>query len=208
MKCPSFERLIDYLDGRLAGDEAGRVAAHLASECSHCAPTRDWYATVRQAVSRDDSMEPPPWVLKRAIKIFGEKGSRPRLIEKLGRAVASLVFDSFAQPALLGVRSTETANRQLLYRAGDYSIDLQVAHSEESTADVRGQILRAGEERFESVAGLKIELLRGGAEEQEALTGETGEFAFERLEPGRYDLRLETRDLSITVYGLSVTPTS
>ncbi len=206
MKCPSFERLIDYLDGRLANEEADRVAAHLASECTHCAPTRDWYVTVRQAASADDSTAPPPWTLKRAIKIFGEKGSRPRLVERLGRAVASLVFDSFAQPALLGVRSTETANRQLLYHAGDYSIDLQVAQLEEARTDVRGQILREGEERFESVAGLKIELLRGGVQGQETLTGETGEFAFERLEPGEYDLRLETGDLSITVYGLSVTP--
>ncbi|HYP28260.1 MAG TPA: hypothetical protein VE262_16215 [Blastocatellia bacterium] len=206
MKCPSFERLIDYLDGRLAEEEAERLSEHVASDCRHCAPTRDWYVLVRQSVSADDSVEPPPWVLKRAVRIFDEKGSRPRLKERLGRAVASLVFDSFAQPAILGVRSTETANRQLLYRAGDYSIDLQIAPSEGARLDVRGQILREGEERFESVAGIKIELAPGGGAARETLTDGTGEFAFESLEPGEYDLRLEARDLSITVHGLHITP--
>jgi len=206
MKCPSFERLIDYLDGHLAKEDADRVAAHLASDCRQCAPTRDWYASVREAVASDDSLEPPPWVFKRAVRIFDEKGSRPRLIEKLGRAVASLVFDSFAQPAVLGVRSTETANRQLLYQAGDYHIDLQIAPSDASRADVRGQILREGEAGFESVAGLKIELVRGSEAAREIFTGGTGEFAFDSLEPGEYDLSLETRDLTITLYGLSVMP--
>jgi anti-sigma factor RsiW len=206
MKCPSFERLIDYLDGHLAKEDAARLAAHLASGCRQCAPTRDWYASVREAVARDDSPEPPPWVFKRAVRIFDEKASRPRLIERLGRAVASLVFDSFAQPAVLGVRSTETANRQLLYRAGDYHIDLQIAPSDASKSDVRGQVLREGEAGFESVAGLKIELAREGKAAQETLTGGTGEFAFESLESGEYDLCLETRDLTITLYGLPITP--
>ena len=206
MKCPSFERLIDYLDGRLAEDEAARLAAHVDSGCRHCAPTRDWYVLVRQAVSADDCVEPPPWVLKRAVRIFDEKGSRPRLVERLGRAVASLVFDSLAQPVILGVRSTETANRQLLYRAGDYSVDLQIAPSDGASLDVRGQVLREGEEGFESVAGIKVELTPGGEVTRETLTDGTGEFAFEGLEPGEYDLRLEAKDLNITVYGLPITP--
>ncbi|HKG22877.1 MAG TPA: zf-HC2 domain-containing protein [Blastocatellia bacterium] len=206
MKCPSFERLIDYLDGRLAGGEADLVAAHLASGCQQCAPTRDWYAGLRELVASDDSIEPPSWVLKRAVRIFDEKASRRNLVERLGSAVASLVFDSFARPALMGVRSTETANRQLLYRAGDYSIDLQIAPSGSARVDVRGQVLREGEERFDSVAGLKIELGRGDNRSRGTLTGETGEFAFESVETGDYDLHLETEALSITAYGLPLKP--
>ncbi|HVF89294.1 MAG TPA: zf-HC2 domain-containing protein [Blastocatellia bacterium] len=206
MRCPSFERLIDYLDGRLADGEADRVAGHLASGCQQCAPTRAWYEGLRELVASDDTIEPPSWVLKRAVRIFDEKAARPNLVERLGRAVASLVFDSFAHPSLVGVRSTETANRQLLYHAGEYSIDLQIAPTDGAGVDMRGQVLREGEERFESVTGLKVELGRGNNRPRATFTGATGEFAFQNVEPGDYDLYLETEALGITVYGLPLKP--
>src|SRR6185503_4309999 len=141
MRCPSLEKLIDYLDNRLAQPDRAGVGGHLATGCAACGETRDWYASVRLAASTDDSVAPPPWVLKRAVRIFDE-AQRPRLAERIGQAIASLVFDSFARPALAGVRSTETTNRQLLYRAGDYSIDLQIAPSDDARADLIGQVLR------------------------------------------------------------------
>ncbi|MCI0486783.1 MAG: hypothetical protein L0229_09305, partial [Blastocatellia bacterium] len=140
MKCPSFERLIDYLDGHLGALEASRVAAHIESECLRCAANREWYEKVRLLAASDDLPEPPPWVLKRALRIFENRPVRPRLVERLGQMVASLVFDSLARPAIAGVRSTETSNRQLLYRAGDYSIDLQVAQAPRSQANLIGQV--------------------------------------------------------------------
>src|SRR6185295_4634470 len=103
----------------------------------------------------------------RAVRIFQTQrdrpklAARPKLAQRIGQAVASLVFDSFARPALAGVRSTETTNRQLLYRAGDYSIDLQIAPAERAKAELIGQALKEGETSFESVAGLKLEITSG-----------------------------------------------
>src|SRR5215210_6181044 len=100
MKCPSFERLIDYLDNRLDRAEADRFTGHLSAGCPNCAETRDWYERVRVLAAGDESTEPPPWVLKRAVRIFEGQPGRPRLAERIGQAVASLVFDSLARPAM------------------------------------------------------------------------------------------------------------
>ena len=40
MKCPGFEQLVDYLDGKLTPAGAEQFAAHLAAGCADCAENR------------------------------------------------------------------------------------------------------------------------------------------------------------------------
>lgn len=202
MKCPGFERLIDHLDGRLTGTEADRLSAHLTAGCHTCAETRNWYENLKVVVAADDSCEPPPWVLKRAIRMFEAERARPRLVERVGQKIAALLFDSLTRPAIAGVRSTETANRQLLYRAGDYSIDLQVAPSDQSRADLIGQVLKEGETAFQSVAGLALSLSREDETVCSAVTNEMGEFKIKAIQQGNYDLNVVTSEGLISVQGL------
>lgn len=204
MNCPSFERLVDFLDKRLEEAEATRVATHLATKCPVCAETIDWYERVRVIAASDDSVAPPSWVFKRALRISDTQRQRHGLTERIGQAIASLVFDSFARPALAGVRSTETSNRQLLYRAGDYSVDLQLAAFEHSHVDLIGQVLKEGEPSFESVSGLKLNLARGGKIVFSAVTDEMGEFKVGGIERGVYNLRIELSEGSITVPDLPI----
>src|ERR1051325_1393787 len=103
MKCPAFEQVIDYLDGKLTPAEAGRISAHLSGDCAACAETRTWYERVREVAASDNTVEPPAWVFKRSPRIF-DTARRPRLVERIGEAVARLVFDSFARPQLAGIR--------------------------------------------------------------------------------------------------------
>ena len=203
MNCPGFERLIDYLDARLDEAEAARMTAHLSTKCDTCDESRNWYLHVKSIAETDDSIAPPSWVLKRAVRIF-ETARRPRLAARVGQAIASLVFDSFARPALVDVRSAETANRQLLYSAGDYTVDLQVASAEHSRADLLGQVLMEGETAFDAVSGLKLDIARGGKVVYSVKTDEMGEFKFTGLEYGVYDLRVELSEGSITVPDLPV----
>src|SRR5262249_21099973 len=205
MNCPSFERLVDFVDSRLEEREAARVEAHLASGCGVCGETTSWYERVRHTVESDDSVAPPSWVFKRAVRIFdAPKRRSPGLTERIGHAIASLVFDSFARPALVGVRSTETANRQLLYRADDYSIDLQISGLEHSNADVMGQILKERGEGFESVCGLKLELARHDDVIVSVVTNDIGEFKLTGIEQGVYELRVALSEGSITVPNIPV----
>jgi hypothetical protein len=204
MKCPSFERLIDYLDGRLTGAEADNLSAHLATNCHACADTRNWYENLRAVVAGDDTCEPPPWVLNRAIRMFETERARPRLVERVGQKIAALLFDSLTRPAIAGVRSTETANRQLLYRAGDYSIDIQVAPSDQSRADLIGQVLKEGETAFQSVAGLALSLSREDETVCSIVTNEMGEFKISAIQQGEYDLNVVTPEGIISVYDLPI----
>ena len=210
MKCPSFEQLIDHVDGKLTPASADSVATHVA-DCEFCAKEHSWYRQVRTLAATDDSTAPPPWVLKRAVRIFEGAPSRPRLAQRIGQVVASLVFDSFARPQLAGVRSTETASRQLLYRAGEYSIDLQVAPSAESSkagatgADLIGQVLREGETTFQSVGGLRLQVARGGEAAHVTVTDPMGEFKISNVVYGVYDLRVELADGQITVPEVPIT---
>lgn len=204
MKCPSFEHLLDYLDGLLTPSEAARIEGHLAAGCHECREHREWYENVRAIVASDDSEAPPPWVLKRAFRIIEAQRSRPHLAARVGQIVASLVFDSLARPALAGTRSTESANRQLLYRVGDYSVDLQIATSAESRGDLIGQVLRDGEVAFDSVAGLKLELAAEGRPSRSTVTDQMGEFAINKIDCGVYELRIEMPEGSVTIPGLPV----
>ena len=205
MKCPGFVRLIDYLDGHLATSDASRVAQHLETGCTSCSSTQQWYERTVSIASSDDSCDPPPWVLKRALRIYETQRDRPRVLERLGRAVAALVFDSVALPAVEGVRSTQSANRQLLYRVRDYSIDLQIAPADQLHADVAGQVLREGEVSFDSVAARTVDLMRGDERLLTTATNGVGEFTIKGVELGDYGLQLELPEGILVVEEFPVT---
>lgn len=202
MKCPGFNDLIDYLDGRLSGEQADQVAGHLESGCQDCSANRRWYERVRSIAAGDRTLEPPPWVLKRAIRLFDTRKGKSGVAARVGHAIASLVFDSFSRPIPEGARSVQAANRQLLYCAGDYSIDLVIAQSGQSGADLFGQVLRDGDFEFESVKGLPLELMAEGHRVLAVETNGLGEFSMNGLIQGEYDLKVETPEASITIQNL------
>jgi hypothetical protein len=204
MKCPAFEQLISYLSGDLADAESAAIASHLDSGCLRCAEQRAWFDQISQITATDDLAEPPAWVVKRAIRIPDVTASRPKLTERLTQLIASLVFDSFAGAAPIGVRSAAAATRQLLYQADDYGIDLQVAPSLQSGADLIGQILRKGEDAFDSVNGLPLTLSREGNVVESTATDEMGGFAIHNLSYGSYDLQIDLPGGSIIISGLPV----
>ena len=203
MTCPGFAQLIDHLDEKLNAAAAESVAAHLASGCKQCASDRTWYEGFRSAAAADDSVEPPPWVLKRAIKVFEGGRERGGFAARLGAIIATLVYDSLGGPAPAGARTTEWSDHQLLYRADDFNIDLLVESSGQHM-NLRGQILREGESLFESTSGIALDLLLEGESVQSTHSNEVGEFTIPAIDPGLYDLRIEAGEVSITVTGLAI----
>ena len=204
MTCPGFQQLLDYLDGRLDRAAADAVSTHLALGCRQCDGDRAWYQQVKVVAASDDSSEPPPWVLKRALRVFNAPRARTSIAGRVGRVVASLVFDSLRQPALGGARSGGVEGRQLLYRAEDYSIDVQVAPSDETGAELTGQILCEGESMFESVAGLQLDLIDNGGKTVSTVTNDRGEFTIAGVDFGSYDLQVDVKDVTITIVGLAI----
>jgi hypothetical protein len=206
MTCPGFERLLDYLDGRLAGQVAQVVAAHLGGGCKRCAENREWLERVRAIAASDDRSAPPLWVLKRAHRLFDSKTVRAGALDRLGRLVAALIFDSLTPAAIYGVRLAQSGNRQLVYHADRYSVDLQIASANPSAANLIGQVLRQGEAGFQSAARLSLELIRDNQIVGSTTTSAVGQFTFNGIEWGEYDLQIEAHGAAIIIAQLPIVP--
>lgn len=128
--------------------------------------------------------EPPAGTLRRA-KALGAQlpGAAAGLVEW----VASLVFDSGAEPALAGVRSGEAGERRLLYRneQGDEpcEIDLRLRRAGATSIELMGQILPVP-------TGGRATLV-AGERRREARLGEDGDFVIRRFGAGGTEPRLE-----------------
>jgi hypothetical protein len=207
MDCPGFEKMIDYFDGRLPAGEVSVIQAHIAGGCVSCESVGQWYRRVKTIAARDDSVEPPGWVLKRAIKAFMAHRDSYAAAEVPDQMLAILVFDSLYRPEIAGVRSSDLADRQLLYSAGGYSIDLQMARAGISSVNIMGQILKDGEQGFDSVFGLPLQLVKGGAAAASTITDTVGEFRIDGIIRGEYDLYFEGRGRRIVIPGIPVSTT-
>jgi hypothetical protein len=89
---------------------------------------------------------------------------------------AELLFDSFLQPASVGLRSGSIGLRQMLYRADPYQIDLQLeADLGRNRLIVAGQLLDASQPEMACLSvQVTLSNLRGNA--VKTVTNQFGEF--------------------------------
>ena len=206
MKCVGFERLIDYLDGRLSDEEGRLVAEHLAQGCGRCEADSRWYGLLAAMRGVAEPVEPPAWVFKRAVRLFENRPRTGNVAKRAARAAAKLIFDSLSQPALVGARSGAAPSRHLLYSVDDYSIDLRIEPADEALVNLIGQVLSTSESGFDAVAGIAIDLAREGTPVSSAVTDDMGAFIMDHIGSGDYDLQIDLRGLVIDVEDLPVTP--
>jgi hypothetical protein len=205
MFCPTFESLIDFVDGRLAPPEMGLVGRHLAEGCETCASIVDWHRGFVSTAHSDNAFDPPEWVTRRALNLYSEArdaASRRGIRGLLNRLRAALVLDSLAGSLddAIPARNAASENRQLLYSALPYDIDLLVTPSDVSLSfSVTGQILASEESGFAPVGGLTVEFERGGVVVETVETSEFGEFTVQSLPGGTYDVRIVGNGREIVV---------
>ncbi len=112
----------DFVRG-VSGPQISRdIKAHLAEGCSKCKTAHDAWSRVRR-LATEESAYAPPQNLVRLVKLsFGSKAAQPSPKWTL----ANLIFDSFAQPLLAGVRSSGALNVwQVIYEAEGLTVDLR-----------------------------------------------------------------------------------
>jgi hypothetical protein len=119
------------------------IKAHLLAGCPECVTSHTTWGKVSR-MATDEAAYEPPENLVRLVKLgLGDKST-----DKAQKwTLANLVFDSFAQPLLHGVRSG-TGNAggtssvwQVVYEAEGLTVDLRVTHRAQSkAAHLVGQI--------------------------------------------------------------------
>ena len=101
-----------------------------------------------------------------------------RLLERVAEQVA-LVFDSFRQPQPAGVRSAGPGPRQLLYKAGRYTIRVRLEPAADAERlSIVGQILDA-QDPPSALQDIAVLALKGSKTLDRTLTNHLGEFVLE-----------------------------
>ncbi len=123
----------DFSRGLNRDIDRSAMESHLADGCARCRRMVDVLSGVAVAARADAAYEPPDSVVRLAMAIF--QPARPT------RLTARLIFDSFSQPALAGVRSQDRLTRHSIYEAGNYCVDLRIEHQRAGgTATIVGQL--------------------------------------------------------------------
>ena len=203
---PLFSELLDWLEGRLLPDKARAVAERLQTADAATQADLDWLRLFLQAHQSVQFASPPPDVretLRRAFAAHTEAREPPGPFQ---RWLATLTFDSRAQPVTAGLRSAaeEGQQRQLIYNTEAAEIALNV-HSirPDKSFIVTGQIFPMGDTPTQAFS---IQLLRDAGEVALAAADELGEFTFADIPAGEYDMVVSAGQYEVVIPSLHLQP--
>ncbi len=201
---PSWEQLLDWVEGRLSTEEGAQVAAQLAATAHNIATDMAWLRAF-SGLQRDVVLdEPPPQVHSKLLAQFdvhvqkkrtaatGQEG--PGLMQRL---LATLTFDSGLQPLAVGLRTADASDtRQLIFStaAADVMLNIQTTNAQGVT--VNGRILPL---TAVQVDAFDVQLLAGETPIASTQSDALGAFVFDGLRPATYQLLLNAESLAITV---------
>lgn len=193
-----YELLVDLAEGRLSLDEATTLRARLA----HNPDGQVRLAEIEQLIDlmrTDDSVDAPDHVIARSLRLMRP----PATVSEqppLQRLTAQFIRDSWRLPALApGMRSLRAWPRALLFKAGDYELDLQIGPRGEQW-QLSGQIL--GPEAPGTVT------LSGAGDQVSTTLSPLGEFVMAPVPAGTYRLSVTQNDIEIVVPSLELGPSA
>lgn len=137
---PTFNELVDWIDGRLEEAAAADMASRVAASGPDVIDTVSWIRSFREAAATMPLQKPPEDVSARIRAAFRElRGPMSGPVDEL-----ELEFDSRMSP-IAGVRSTgHTESFHLDFGSEDLSISLDVSPHTEGDLLVRGTVSGEG----------------------------------------------------------------
>ncbi len=171
---------IDLLRGLMEPDRRAALENH-RQECARCSDTAVLVEHLLSTAASDrQGGNVPAQVVHNARAIFALRGLDQ--VQLRPGSIARLVFDSFNQPALQGVRSEQRSDiRHMLYDVDGYVIDLQLEHERGVPAvSMIGQIHHASDSG-DPVARMPVTLRSGEETVATTISNQFGEFALEYL---------------------------
>ncbi len=171
------EDWFDFARQQAAPALRARLEQHLEKGCSRCTQTVRLWRAVLDVADQEAAYRPPDEALRQLKGDFALR--RPKgLLERVAEQ-AALVFDSFRQPQPAGVRTAGAAPRQLLYKAGRYSIRLRLEPaSDAERLSIVGQLVDE-QHSPAAVQDIAVIALKGTKTVDRTLTNHLGEFVLE-----------------------------
>ena len=193
-----FETLADWAEGRLPEAEARAVEERLADADDATRAEAEWLRTFSRA-SKEVVLEDPPAEQRAELSgIFEAYAEGRRQPGPLKRLAATLSFGGGLQP-LAGVRSaaSQESQGQLIYSTEAADIALNFRRRPGSgDLDLDGQVFPNDDEEPEAFG---VQILLGAEEVGTTATDELGEFAFEGVPPGEYQILLSSDQVEILI---------
>jgi hypothetical protein len=170
-----YKDWMDFARGTLGETLKSEMQAHLAGGCAACSEEARAWNWMKEFGAQERLNEPPANAVRMAKSLFAGISQKPRTTM---REFAELIFDTYAQPQVAGVRSTASGPRQLLYRAGTLMIDMRLQMNDTERFALMGQVVTSGEKKS-AMRQLPVHLLSGTDELAHTATNQFGEFYLE-----------------------------
>jgi hypothetical protein len=200
---PTFEQLIDWLEGRSSAEQAERVAAYVATAGEKVQADVAWLRRFYDVAARAPVAEPPAILTERLERRFAAFARDRAPLPLRQRLIATLRFDSTMSLAR-GVRAADAGShqRQYLFETEKATVVCTVQQREQDElVDVLGQVL-AEEESEASLT--RVSLLRKDEEYDNALTDDLGEFTLSAIPHGLYDMVLDSLGYQIVITSINL----
>jgi hypothetical protein len=193
MRHYDVSRWADFAMNLLPAEEHSAMEQHLASGCTECAALCEFVRKVAGKVAMErvyDAITPELAVSARGVfrKDLAARQDTRTLWQGLRNLIATLTYDSALDLHPQGARAGRAANRQMMYVAGDFCLDLRFDRERDSMrVTLVGQMANQSDPKFK-MASVPVLLLSGKKVVTETASNEFGEFTLEYT-PKR-DLRL------------------
>lgn len=190
-----FERLVDWAEGRLSAEEAGEVEQLLARADEETRAEAAWLRAFGRMAEDTVISDPPAELRESLITRFDEHVEERLRPGPLRRLAARLTFDGGLQPAF-GMRSAGTSgSRQLVYSSEGADVALNLWRRRgDGGFDVDGQVLLLDDPE---PGPFDVRLLADEDEVGVTTTDELGDFAFEEVPPGFYEVLVKGERVEI-----------
>ncbi len=201
MNCVSIEQMFALTQNALPADEAEHIYNHLDGRCSDCKSQWDNLHELLADLAGHNLTEAPDWLIRQAEKRLAESATTSCKSD-LKPVPAILLADSFDGGLLCEIRGAGPVSRQILYRAGNYDIDLSIDYIEQPpTIELLGQIMPIGAD-IDAATKPQVQLLSGPTIVSSTQMNEFGEFMFLGITEGCYDLRIALGDEELGIIGI------
>ncbi len=190
-----FAKLLDWVEGRLSEEEARAVERQVALGDSAMREEVAWLRAFARISEDTVIASPPPEVretLTDRFEAYAEGRQQPNFLNRL---VARLTFDSGLEPALGWRATSPELQRQLTYSTEAVDVVISVGPRDE-LLDIHGRIFSVNSTHPETFG---VQLLAESSEIANTATNDLGEFTFEAVAPGVYEMIVSSERVEISI---------